>query len=752
MVNYMQKSYQEFNELSIPVFGLHGVTHNGICECLDKDCKALFKHPKNSSWEHTPIWEDEQIEVMELTGAFDTGYGVLCNDLIVIDVDARNGGIESYTRLLNDFPSIGFCDYIVETGSGGGSKHLYFRKPKDCPPLKSHHNNYKGIDFKNSGYVVGAGSKHISGRYYKAVIGTPYDICDAPIELINLLEKEVIIKSDIEIELSNSQISEMMEYIPNNDDDYDHWIMVGMALNEAGADYLEWVRWSSRSPKHDEKQMLYKWNSFGKNPNRYSLGTLIYLAKENGYTLPLIDEVEEYESNIDWNKKPDIDLTKPPFLAGEIANWINKNSMYPRERLSAGVAIMVLSSVFGLNYRGLNNSSLNLFMFCVAGSGTGKEGISQKYASLLRGVGIQRAMHGNFISSQELTRNLIDHQASFYNIDEFGEQLSKLKKAQQRGGGHLESAIKDLMEIYTKANSYFYIANTHKKQFEELINKEIAQIHYRKKENESLPNDDILLEKLKERLNSLDSGIKEPFLNLIGYTTPQKFEDLMDLENSENGFFNRSIVIKEIEDNPRWKEDFKFIPLDEDLEYRYLVNKLNNYYYQGFTPVDKRIERLIDKPIELPCNDKNRALLNQIREDIYWLTEDQKEKQGFTAHLKRVYESILKVSTLLSISEGEMQTEAILWAKEFIFADVELKLNITSANVNSKTMQGLESKILSQLDKSEGLSFANIRNKLRSNKKEDIEKAINKLLEQKLIKEFESNPIRGAKTLKYLKI
>lgn len=748
----MQKSYQEFNELSIPVFGLHGVTHNGICECLDKDCKALFKHPKNSSWEHTPIWEDEQIEVMELTGAFDTGYGVLCNDLIVIDVDARNGGIESYTRLLNDFPSIGFCDYIVETGSGGGSKHLYFRKPKDCPPLKSHHNNYKGIDFKNSGYVVGAGSKHISGRYYKAVVGTPYDICDAPIELINLLEKEVIIKSDIEIELSNSQISEMMEYIPNNDDDYDHWIMVGMALNEAGADYLEWVKWSSKSPKHDEKQMLYKWNSFGKNPNRYSLGTLIYLAKENGYTLPLLENNQEFDSSIDWSKKHDIDLTKPPFLAGEIANWINKNSMYPRERLSTGVAIMVLSSVFGLNYRGLNNSSLNLFMFCVAGSGTGKEGISQKYASLLRGVGIQRAMHGNFISSQELTRNLIDHQASFYNIDEFGEQLSKLKKAQQRGGGHLESAIKDLMEIYTKANSYFYIANTHKKQFEELINKEIAQIHYRKKENESLPNDDILLEKLKERLNSLDSGIKEPFLNLIGYTTPQKFEDLMDLENSENGFFNRSIVIKEIEDNPRWKEDFKFIPLDEDLEYRYLVNKLNNYYYQGFTPVDKRIERLIDKPIELPCNDKNRALLNQIREDIYWLTEDQKEKQGFTAHLKRVYESILKVATLLSISEGEMQTEAILWAKEFIFADVELKLNITSANVNSKTMQGLESKILSQLDKSEGLSFANIRNKLRSNKKEDIEKAINKLLEQKLIKEFESNPIRGAKTLKYLKI
>ena len=751
MVNYMQKFYQDFNDLGIPVFGLHGVTSNGICECLDVDCKALYKHPKNSSWEHTPIWEDEQLEVMELTGAFDTGYGVLCNDLIVVDVDAKNGGVESYNKLINDIPQIGFCDYIVETGSGGGSKHLYFKKPKGCPPLKTLLSNYKGIDFKNSGYVVGEGSKHKSGRYYKSLIGTPNDISEAPIELVELLKKEEIIKSDIEVELSQSQISNMMNYIPNNDDDYDHWIMVGMALHEAGADYSEWVRWSSKSPKHDEKQMLYKWNSFGKNPNRYSLGTLIYLAKENGYTLPLIDEEEEYESNIDWNKKPDIDLTKPPFLAGEIANWINKNSMYPRERLATGVAIMVLSSVFGLNYRGLNNSSLNLFMFCVAGSGTGKEGISQKYAALLRGVGIQRAMHGNFISSQELTRNLIDHQASFYNIDEFGEQLSKLKKAQQKGGGHLESAIKDLMEIYTKANSYFYIANTHKKQFEEIITREISQIHYRKKENESLANDDILLEKLKERLSSLDNGIKEPFLNLIGYTTPTKFEELMDLENSENGFFNRSIIVKETEDNPRWKEDFKFISLDEDIEYQYLVNKLSSYFYQGHTPVDKRVERLIDKPIELPCSEKNKALLNQIREDIYWMTEDQKEKQGFTAHLKRVYESILKVATLLSISEGEMQTEAILWAKEFIFADVELKLHITSANVNSKSMEGLKSKILAQLDKNDGLSFANIKNKLRTNKKEDIEKALKLLLEKKEIKEVEIIPIRGAKTLKYLK-
>jgi len=59
-------------------------------------------------------------------GQFDTGYGVLCRGLLVVDVDARNGGVESYNRLVVDVPEVMAAGLIVETGSGGGSKHLYF--------------------------------------------------------------------------------------------------------------------------------------------------------------------------------------------------------------------------------------------------------------------------------------------------------------------------------------------------------------------------------------------------------------------------------------------------------------------------------------------------------------------------------------------------------------------------------------------------------------------------------------------------
>lgn len=60
---------------------------------VTQNARQLFKHPLVSNWQQTPLFSDEQIEVGELAGQFDTGYGILVNGLIVIDVDERNGGV-----------------------------------------------------------------------------------------------------------------------------------------------------------------------------------------------------------------------------------------------------------------------------------------------------------------------------------------------------------------------------------------------------------------------------------------------------------------------------------------------------------------------------------------------------------------------------------------------------------------------------------------------------------------------------------
>ena len=753
--------YQEFNELGIPVFGLHGITHDNHCECLNPQCQALFKHPKNSSWQHTPIWDDEQMEVLELTDAFATGYGVLCKGILVIDVDARNGGVESYTKLVEDYPEILECGFIVETGSGGGSKHLYFKLPNPSPKLQSHLNAYKGIDFKSSGFVVGAGSMHKSGNKYRTVVGTPSDIEVAPKSILKLLEAKETVKhtstyENQSLELTDDQLSEIINTIPNDGLEYDDWIMIGMAIHETtnGTGYDLWHSWSARSNKHDDRQMDIKWNSFGKNPSRYTVGTLIHLAKQNGYKFTHDIDVQEIETNINWNEKPkskkyEFDLLNPPFLVGKIAKWISSRSLYPREQLSVATALMAVSSASGLRLRGVNNITGNLFIFCVAGSGTGKESIMQSYTALMKEAGIIQAVHGGIISEQEICRNVVDHQASFYTIDEFGETLNKIQNARKKGSGssHLEGVIGALMSVYSKSNGIFLVPQTHKKRFKEELQKEISIIENRLKNNESFAEDEANLLSLKKRHKELDVGITNPYVNILGFTAPTKFNGLLDEDLADSGFFARALIVREFDDNPREKEDFVSVPFSEDKEMELLGKVLFNLYHSGHSSTS-RVE-LLGETITLPYNSKVKGILKEISEYFWNMGEEQKENQGFVAYTRRGAEMVNKLALVLSAGESEIKEEAVLWAFEFIKKDMQDKILLTNANTREKTADGLVSRILSLLDATVGMSISQLKNKIRNYKPEDIESVIVILINKNKIVEKEIQPLRGKITKKY---
>src|SRR5690554_3771452 len=160
----------DFLDSEIPIFGLYGATPDGKCECGNEECEALYKHPRASNWQYTPLWSDEQLETMEEMDYFATGYGVLVSGLLVIDVDARNGGVDSFSKLCADtgLDLLGESGLAVATGSGNGSMHLYFKAPESLSMVQSLQ-KYPGIDFKSSGYVVGPNSMHASGNKYTII-------------------------------------------------------------------------------------------------------------------------------------------------------------------------------------------------------------------------------------------------------------------------------------------------------------------------------------------------------------------------------------------------------------------------------------------------------------------------------------------------------------------------------------------------------------------------------------------------------
>jgi len=80
--------------------------------------------------------------------------------LLVIDIDPRNGGDESWEALLAMY---GRPPETAEQLSGGGGRHIFFRDPGVAVPKEL----AQGIDVKSSGgYIIVAPSIHLSGRLY----------------------------------------------------------------------------------------------------------------------------------------------------------------------------------------------------------------------------------------------------------------------------------------------------------------------------------------------------------------------------------------------------------------------------------------------------------------------------------------------------------------------------------------------------------------------------------------------------------
>ena len=223
--------YRDFLENGYKVFGLNSILEDGRCECLNPKCTAQGKHPRTSNWQSTPLWDEDQLDCMEEMGSFDSGYGVLCDGLLVIDVDEKNGGAPNYQKLLKVIPEVGESGLIVLTGSGGASRHIFFKLGKDIK-LQQQHKDYKGIDFKSSGFVVGAGSIHKSGRRYEVISGDVDEITDAPLALIELLSRKQTVSNLESGEASDSDILSMLSCI-DPDCEHDMWIRVGMAIHSA---------------------------------------------------------------------------------------------------------------------------------------------------------------------------------------------------------------------------------------------------------------------------------------------------------------------------------------------------------------------------------------------------------------------------------------------------------------------------------------------------------------------------------------
>lgn len=761
-------NYREFWEAGFQVFGLYGRGRDGKCQCGNPHCpeKSLFKHPRVSNWQHTPHWSDEQMETMEAMDQFATGYGCVLRGKLVVDVDARNGGIEGLKLLLEDYPDVAGSGLIVNTGSGGGSRHYFFLIPEGVS-LVTKLEKYPGIDFKSgASFVVGPGSMHASGNRYEVAHGSPYDIDLAPTALIAALTVPEKHRADIggqTVDVSHGDLADMLSFIPNDDVDYDQWIKIGMALHHAsgGSAFDVWDKWSQMSKKYDDATMPYKWHSFGRSANPVTLGTLAHYAEQGGWVQP-VTFTPEIEFDFTPYEEKDtldidiggVDLLRPPGLAGQLASWIETRARRKREQLAAMAAITAMGNIFGLRYiDDLDRATTNLFVFNVAGSGTGKEAVQDAIREIMVICGMAEAVHGTIKSEQEVMRNLLRHQAAFFLIDEVGFLLQKIKSAQKRGGAtYLEGIIGILMSAYSKADGSMILSGDAKDEVKAELRKELIKIE---KQLEELGEKSYLINRkasIEYQLSTIGKGLSRPFLTLSGYTTPENFEELVDYQAAANGFIGRSILCIETDTAPESKDDWVKQPLSDALQMT-LQQLAMGGSFDTTQNYDARVE-FYGERIVIPTAPKAKEMLRKVRKLFDKMAYEHKTLSGLEALPNRGYEQVSKVSLILAVPEGVRTEEHVRWAYALIKRDIESKMRLVTGNdraVDNPAL-ALRAKVTQLLIGPDGETLGVIVNRLRKYKREDIEKCLSKMADAQMITVEEEEHKFNKKQIKRYKL
>ena len=399
-----------------------------------------------------------------------------------------------------------------------------------------------------------------------------------------------------------------------------------------------------------------------------------------------------------------VDLLSPPGFVGQVVDWIDSQCRYPRRRLAVASGLCAIANIGGMSHEDeLNAVTANMLAFCVAASSTGKEAVMQAFSDLHIAAGIQGALQGGIKSEQEVTRNLIEHQAAFYNVDEIGIFLGKVRNAQQKGGAsYLEGVFAIIMSAYSKANSRFLLGGDTKRDLRKIYVGQLSKAQDR---------DDTESEAKAERmLSMIDNGLERPFLSLIGFTTPSTFDGIMDGETATQGFVGRAIIVNERDINPRARKGFKKkeMPI-------MMAGRLGLLYGNEGSRVEHEGKRFV-----VPTDDDAAAALLAINDWLLDYADYMGEKTGeaSVAMIRRGYELIAKISFILAITDGRRTLEHVRWALAYVKDEMDFKVALVFANDNKKDkpQEALAARLLGYIDADTGASTSVLANRTRMDK------------------------------------
>ena len=123
--------------------------------------------------------------------------------------------------------------------------------------------------------------------------------------------------------MNDYNLTEILEYIDPSTCSYQEWINVGMALKHEGYTVSDWDMWSMKDVnRYHSGECAKKWATFQGSSAPVTAGTIIQMAKENGY------HYENVSAELDW----DSEIGSKDELVIVDKNWIERSEIHIPEK------------------------------------------------------------------------------------------------------------------------------------------------------------------------------------------------------------------------------------------------------------------------------------------------------------------------------------------------------------------------------------------------------------------------------------
>ena len=123
--------------------------------------------------------------------------------------------------------------------------------------------------------------------------------------------------------MNDYNLTEILEYIDPSTYSYQEWINVGMALKHEGYTVSDWDMWSMKDVnRYHSGECAKKWATFQGSSAPVTAGTIIQMAKENGY------HYENVSAELDW----DSEIGSKDELVVVDRNWLERSEIHIPEQ------------------------------------------------------------------------------------------------------------------------------------------------------------------------------------------------------------------------------------------------------------------------------------------------------------------------------------------------------------------------------------------------------------------------------------